>query len=206
MRATPCDLFWSRRGEVACPEHAPQQGSTRWTTENWQPLHAPGRRLRYQCQHCKHTPIEGGREEGSPTPLVLNVDDHGPTRYVRHRTLTDRGFTVADASTGQEALTFAQTTRPDLILLDVRLPDVDGRDLCQRLKADPAFGKTPVLLISAALRGREVSGAALQWTHADGFITEPVEADLLAATLHRAIKSRNGRRSFRGHAADGPAG
>ena len=65
---------------------------------------------------------------------ILNVNDHSPTRYVWNLTLTNAGYQVRDAESGRAALQCIEEYGPDLVLLDVRLPDLDGLTLCQRKK------------------------------------------------------------------------
>jgi CheY-like chemotaxis protein len=98
------------------------------------------------------------------------------------------GFTVANADTGQAALAAARQLRPDLILLDVHLPDADGRELCQRMKADAELGAIPVVLISTTLRSHPEQVEQLP-AGADGFILEPVEGERLASTLRTVLGS-----------------
>ena len=66
--------------------------------------------------------------------VLLNVDDHEGARYARSRILSSAGFRVHDASNGEETLALAEKHRPDLILLDVHLPDLNGIEVCRRLK------------------------------------------------------------------------
>src|SRR5690606_38610945 len=71
-------------------------------------------------------------------PLILNVDDRPPSLYARSRMLRASGFTVTAATTGEGARAAALKMRPDLILLDVHLPDADGRTLCREMRRDAA--------------------------------------------------------------------
>jgi CheY-like chemotaxis protein len=70
--------------------------------------------------------------------LVLAVDDEPTNRYAVSRVLSQAGYKVIEASTGEEALRFIQSERPDLVVLDVRLPDISGYEICRRIKGDPA--------------------------------------------------------------------
>ena len=187
-------LYWSRKGEVACRDHAPAASSEKWTAEGWRPIApADDPRVRYQCQHCSHRAIQhrsrDSRPDADEAPLVLNVDDQPANLYARDRTLRKHGFTVANADTGQSALDVARRLKPQLILLDVHLPDMDGREVCQKLKADADLGDVSVVLISATLRGHVSQLETVQWANADAFIAEPVEPDALAATLWRVLRA-----------------
>jgi CheY-like chemotaxis protein len=184
-------LFWSKRGEVACDRHVPAERSERWNSEGWQRVPAvDGRRITYQCQHCDRRAILHTRRkpEGERPALILNVDDRPANLYARDRILRLHGFTVANAETGKTALNVARQLLPNLILLDVHLPDVDGRDLCQQMKADDELGHIPVVLISSTLRGYAQQIDGLRWGNADGFILEPVEGDALASTLRNVLQ------------------
>jgi CheY-like chemotaxis protein len=187
-------LLWSKRGETACERHAPAPNSERWNAEGWQLLpELEGRRITYQCQHCdKRAILHTRRKPLSEKPaLILNVDDRPANLYARDRLLRLHGFTVANAETGKTALDVARQLLPNLILLDVHLPDMDGRDLCQQMKADEELGHIPVVLISSTLRGHPNHAEGVRWGNADGFICEPVEGDLLASTLRSVLQSAN---------------
>lgn len=186
-------LYWSRRGEVACGDHSPQDGDPRWHAEEWQaiPVHAL-RRIQYQCQHCvtgqpiRHASL---KSRAPLAPVVLNVDDKPASLYWRDRTLRMHGFTVANADTGISALNAARTIHPHLILLDIHLPDMDGRDVCQQLKRDDKTSSIPVVLISATLtaRGERVSDPRVY--QAAEYIGEPCEGKALADMLWRVLRA-----------------
>jgi CheY-like chemotaxis protein len=185
-------LFWSKRGEIACDVHVPQERSERWNNEGWQRVPpVEGRRITYQCQHCDRRAIlHARRKRDVERPaLILNVDDRPANLYARDRVLRLHGFTVANADTGKTALDVARQLMPNLILLDVHLPDVDGRDLCQQMKADAELGHIPVVLISSTLRGQAQQIEGVRRGPADGFILEPVEGDALASTLRHVLES-----------------
>ncbi len=80
-------------------------------------------------------------------PRVLVVEDDGALRGVIERSLREEGFVVALAVTGADALALVEETRPDVLVVDVGLPDTDGRDLCQALRARGI--QTPVLFLTA---------------------------------------------------------
>src|ERR1035437_7556635 len=82
-------------------------------------------------------------------PLVLVVDDDVATTLLIQGTLSSRGFQVVCAFDVAGATTVIEERHPDLILLDVNLPDGNGLDLCRKLKAEPGTAQTPVLFISA---------------------------------------------------------
>jgi len=120
--------------------------------------------------------------------LLLNVDDDDAARYERGRFLRQAGFTVRDAGTGRAALEM-MSERPDLVLLDLNLPDIDGFEVCQRIKSDEATAQTPVLHVSAVYvdagaRARAFEGGA------DGYLTEPVAPEVLVETVRSLLRAR----------------
>lgn len=77
------------------------------------------------------------RVAGENKTVILVVDDYDAGRYATTRTLTSAGYAVIEAATGAEALQKVKEAHPDLVILDVNLPDIDGFEVCQRIKADP---------------------------------------------------------------------
>ncbi|MFC5461814.1 response regulator transcription factor [Massilia niabensis] len=113
--------------------------------------------------------------------LILNVDDYDQARYIKTRLLQNAGFLVEEASNGVEALEMAARLHPSLVLLDVRLPDIDGREVCRRLKADPATSGMNVIHTSAAFISEQDAREGLE-SGADRYIAVPFEPqDLIAA-------------------------
>ena len=183
-------LFWSRRGEIACAEHAPNPQSERWTVEAWQPMPDFGVRMaRYQCQHCDGVPLRTFPRADEDAPLILNVDDRPSSLYVKTRALRMHGFTVANAASGRDAIEYARRLRPHLVLLDVHLPDMDGRDVCQLLKKDAETASIPVMLISSTLNVQSLEAEGLGCIVGDGYLSEPVEAADLASAVRRMLKA-----------------
>ena len=128
-------------------------------------------------------------------PLILCVDDDDASRYALTRMLQRGGFRTVEASTGSEALR-SMAERPDLVVLDVRLPDIDGFAVCQRIKSDPRTASTPVLQISADFvetrdrtRGLELG--------ADAYLTQPLEAPELIATIRALLRARRAEEQAR---------
>lgn len=121
--------------------------------------------------------------------VVLNVNDDAPTRYLLSSILKRGGYTVEEASNGLEAVARARATRPDLVLLDVKLPDVNGLEVCRRLKTDPATSSLLVVLTSATFSSttRKVEGLE---SGADAYLTQPVEAVELLATVRALLRTR----------------
>jgi CheY-like chemotaxis protein/nitrogen-specific signal transduction histidine kinase len=125
---------------------------------------------------------------GDTRPVILAVDDNEATRYAIARILRHQGFEVLEAATGTEGLRLASQL-PDLVLLDIRLPDVDGFEVCRRLRADPQTQAIPILHISASYTDSHHRTQALEGG-ADGYLTHPVEPSELVATVRALLRAR----------------
>ena len=175
-------LYRSEGGEVRCVEHLPRLDSGQWEAAGWRPL-GEGESTAAVCRECD--PQRSA--DSPPRPLVLNVDDRPATLYLRDRALSERGFVVVNADSGRTALSTARRIRPALILLDVHLPDVDGRELCASIKGDPDLSGIPIVLISATLKAHTERTDSVRDHLADAFLMEPVEPDTLAHTLRKVL-------------------
>ena len=120
---------------------------------------------------------------------VLNVDDHADNRELRSRILRDRGYEVLEAGTGFEAVSAAVRACPEVVLLDVNLPDLSGVEVCRQIKAHPPCEHTVVILISATELG---SGTVLEGfaAGADMYLRDQLEAPVLAAFVDAAVRRR----------------
>jgi PAS domain S-box-containing protein len=122
---------------------------------------------------------------------VLIVDDQPGAREVLRGLLTGQGYDLAFASNGEEALAKAAELGPDLILLDVMMPGMDGFEVCRRLRADPLLAKVPIIMITA-LDDRDARLQGLK-LGVDDFITKPfISAELQARvrTITRLNRQR----------------
>ena len=107
-----------------------------------------------------------------PAPVVLVVDDDATIRRLLQITLETEGFTVTTAGDGMEGLRMAQEVpRPDLVLLDIMMPGMDGLQVCHTLKNDPATRETPVVLLSAKAQSHDIELGMR--VGADDYITKP---------------------------------
>jgi PAS domain S-box-containing protein len=112
---------------------------------------------------------------------ILNVDDNEGSRYSKARILRSAGFTVLEAGTGDGALRMATEQLPDLLLLDVHLPDMSGLDVCQRLRDNPRTQRMPIIHISATAVSPQDELKSLD-AGADLYLAEPIgPAELLTA-------------------------
>ena len=118
---------------------------------------------------------------------VLNVDDTEASRYVKSRILRTAGYRVIEAGTGEEALRLAREIKPELVLLDVNLPGIDGLQVCQLLRDDPTTASMMILLDSAE-RVRLADRVVGLERGADAYLLEPVVADELLATVKALLR------------------
>ena len=120
---------------------------------------------------------------------ILVVDDHDALRYSLTRLLGEAGYQVIEARTGCEALALAQEL-PDLITLDINMPDMTGFEVCRRLKSEPATAHIPVLHVSASLVDANSKVRGLEGG-ADGYLTEPIDRAELIATVAALLRLKN---------------
>jgi putative two-component system response regulator len=117
----------------------------------------------------------------SAPPLVLVADDTETVRTLFSQLLASEGYRVLTARDGSEALATAQQHRPDLFLLDVRMPGCDGLEVCRRLKAAPETRLTPVILVTGLADSADrIEGIE---AGADDFLTKPVNPQELRARV-----------------------
>lgn len=110
------------------------------------------------------------------------VDDDADTRRTLREFLTGEGFLVHTARDGQHALNVLERIQPDLILLDYKMPVMDGKQFLSLMRRTPQFQTIPVVILSAATR--EWSGAHLEVVDV---LTKPVDLDVLLATVGRIL-------------------
>ncbi len=120
--------------------------------------------------------------------VILVVDDNLASRYVTSRILKNEGFSIIEAETGEQAIREAQKI-PDLIVLDVHLPDITGFEVCDRLKKDPVTTNIPILHLSASYMDTRSIVTGYN-TGAEGYLTQPVEAPVLIASVTSLIRNR----------------
>ena len=120
---------------------------------------------------------------------VLNVDDYHDNRELRGEILRSRGYHVMDAGTGADAVALALSHHPEVVLLDVNLPDISGIEVCRRIKAHPPCEQTVVILVSATELDTNVvlEGFA---AGADIYLRHHLEAAVLVGFIDAAARRR----------------
>jgi DNA-binding response OmpR family regulator/anti-sigma regulatory factor (Ser/Thr protein kinase) len=119
--------------------------------------------------------------------VILNVDDTDATRYAKSRILSRAGFTIIEASNGADAIAMANEQQPNLILLDTRLPDINGFEVCRRLKSDPATSSIAILQTSASFISLvdKINGIECG---ADNYLFEPIEPEELIVNITALLR------------------
>src|SRR5689334_14567677 len=141
-------------------------------------------------------PSPGRPRVAEPRGRILNVDDYEASRYARSQMLVRSGFQVTEAGTGADALRLAEEQRPDLVLLDVNLPDMDGFEVCRRLRAQQSTMTVPIVHISATFLSDKAAELAYEGG-ADSYLTDPVEPAVLLATIHSLLRLRRAEEGLR---------
>jgi two-component system cell cycle response regulator DivK len=120
---------------------------------------------------------------------ILYVEDNDDNVYMLKNRLTRAGFTVIVATDGAQGVAMAASEQPDLILMDLTLPNMDGEEATRRIKADPATNRIPVIALTAnAMAGdREKALAA----GCDDFDTKPVELPRLLGKIRALAQAGN---------------
>ncbi len=126
---------------------------------------------------------------------ILVVDDNPATCYSTSRVLRSAGWKVSEAMTGQEAIELWQQG-PDLIVLDVNLPDMDGFEVCRRIRAQETVTRTPVVHLSATFVQDADKIQGLE-SGADGYLTHPIEPPVLIATVNAFLRARRAEHAMR---------
>jgi signal transduction histidine kinase len=119
---------------------------------------------------------------------VLVVDDEAKNRRLLRDVLSAKGYSVSEATNGEEALRCAREQHPDVILLDVMMPKLDGFEVCRELKADDETAATPILMVTALTeRADRMKGIE---AGANDFISKPIDTEEVALRVRNAIQMK----------------
>ncbi len=117
---------------------------------------------------------------------VLIVEDDEDIRELISYTLLKEGYQVVTVASGEEALTIAEAQPPDLVLLDLMLPGIDGMTVCQKLRANPRTAATSILMLTAKCEERDI--VAGLGAGANDYVTKPFSRNVLAARVRAALR------------------
>src|SRR5690242_15470500 len=132
--------------------------------------------MRIACTDAAGEDADGAPEEGRVPRRILIVDDEPAVADLIEAVLLGEGYTVAIARDGAQGLLLAKEWSPDLILMDVMLPGVDGGTAIRRLKNDPTTADIPIVAMSA---GRNIRQQSDELTDADAALAKPFDIDAL---------------------------
>lgn len=118
-----------------------------------------------------------------PLPIVLLIEDEAPVRKFLRASLVSHGYRTVEADCGREALGLATSHNPELVLLDLGLPDMDGLEVTQALRA---WSSAPIIVISA--RGQEADKVQALDAGADDYVTKPFGTGELLARMRVALR------------------
>ncbi|MBD2231905.1 hybrid sensor histidine kinase/response regulator [Phormidium tenue] len=124
-----------------------------------------------------------------PSETILHIDDNEANRYIVRRILQNAGFAVVEAATGSAGLEAIALHQPELIILDVKLPDLNGFEVCRQIKANPQTRFVPVLHLSASFVKSQDKAEGLD-SGADSYLAQPVEPIELLATVRSLLRVR----------------
>jgi class 3 adenylate cyclase len=133
-------------------------------------------------------------------PRILVVDDNETNRDILVTRLEAHGYQTLQAADGEEALRGVAQHRPDVVLLDVMMPNLDGLEACRRLKSDRAVAFTPVILVTAKAATQDIV-AGLD-AGADEYLTKPVDQAALVARVRSALRIKSLYEQVQAQAAD----
>ena len=117
---------------------------------------------------------------------ILIADDNPMNLDILQKRLAVHGYEILTAADGEEALAAAREAQPDLILLDIMMPKMDGLEVCRRLKGDPAFPFTPIVMVTAKADSKDVVAGLEQG--ADEYLTKPVDQAALVARVKSMLR------------------
>jgi len=118
-------------------------------------------------------------------PKILVVEDNDLNRQMIVRRLEHRGFEVVTADDGPSALTQVEATWPDLVLMDIQLPKMDGWDVARRLKENPTTSYVPIVALTA--NDLPTDRARAEAMGFDGFESKPIDLERVIATIESLI-------------------
>lgn len=118
--------------------------------------------------------------------VVLVVDDHEDNRRILRDLLASAGYEVIEATTGDDGVAMAKARTPDLILMDIQLPGIDGYEATRRIKADDALRRIPLIVVTSyALSGDDAKALA---AGADAYVAKPFSPRAMLAKIREYLK------------------
>jgi CheY-like chemotaxis protein len=141
-------------------------------------------------------PVVARRRREEERARILVTDDSPDVLLLTKTLLEDEGHEVFEAATGEECLHSVRRHRPDIILLDVMLPDISGVEVCRQIKNDPALSPTFVILVSGIRISSDFQADGLN-VGADGYIIKPIANRELVARVQSMIRIKSAEDALR---------
>src|SRR6201982_3708393 len=135
----------------------------------------------------------------TPDPLVLVVDDLPQNVRLLEAVLSPKGFRVTAASSGTEALDVLGSEHPDVVLLDILMPGMDGYEVCRRIREDPGWASRPVIMITAS--GEQEKIRTIE-SGADDFVNKPFDQAELLARVRSLVRVKRYHDTIENQAAE----
>jgi excisionase family DNA binding protein len=178
-RTTIGETEWLTLGQAARFLGVAQSTIRKWSDQGRVPaFYTPGGHRRYRRSDLEaFLDRSGPGGKAKPGPLILLVDDDERVRELVRANLEFEGYTVQDAASAEEGLSAIDQAKPDLILLDVMMPQIDGWEMLRRVQERHGVGAIPVIMFSGKLDERSQSQAAARG--AQGFVGKPFDLQQL---------------------------
>jgi len=177
-RAPTSEPDWLTLGQAAKYLGVAQSTIRKWSDSGRVPaFYTPGGHRRYRRGDLDAFLERSGPGRGRTGPLVLVVDDDAGVRQVVRANLEAEGYAVREAGSADEGLALLEEEPPDLLLLDVMMPEVDGWEMLRQVQERYGVGAIPVLVFSGTIEERTVADAAVRG--ARGFLGKPFDLQQL---------------------------
>jgi CheY-like chemotaxis protein len=141
----------------------------------------------FEEHHCEFVPPPRPEPGDVRRPLVLVVDDERGILRVASRAIEGLGYAVVVGRTGSEGLELARRYRPELVLTDALMPQIDGREMCRRIKEDPATAGLKVVVMTALYVKPSYRSEGIRYYRADDYLTKPLALGELRALLQKHL-------------------
>jgi len=124
------------------------------------------------------------------TKRIMIVDDDPDIIYILKTLLRREGYYVIEAYSGEECLYKVEETSPDLILLDIMMPGIDGWEVCRRIKENRITSSILVSILSIRREGEDIE-KSFKYSHADGHLKKPIDMEELLSTVKTLLREGN---------------
>jgi two-component system cell cycle response regulator DivK len=119
---------------------------------------------------------------------ILLAEDNASNRYLASYLLRDAGFTVFTAQNGQEAIRLALAEKPDLVLMDIQMPEMDGYEAASRMRADPLLARIPIVAVTSfAMTSDRARALEMGFV---GYIEKPIQPQTFVAEIARFLPGK----------------